>query len=105
MITYDAALWLKLTEFGFKSHTLIKGDNFIAAVLIPASFIQSQGIDDVVDLIKQSLREACTFIGQAMNVIENCVSTTVAYFSMEYYIIHYLARDPTRRHPNYWLSL
>lgn len=61
---YDAVIRLKLIEIGFKSHTMIKGDDFIAAVQIPKTFIASQGLDHVVDLIKLSLKEACLNIGK-----------------------------------------
>ena len=43
---------------------MIKGDDFIAAVQIPETFIASQGLDHVVDLIKLSLKEACSNIGK-----------------------------------------
>ena len=74
VILYEAALHLTLEQLGFKAETLVRGDDWIAAIHIPRKTLSYQGFPFVVQSVKEALKSACNAIGQTMKYTESFAS-------------------------------
>ena len=80
VVLYEAALRLTLEQLGFKAETLVRGDDWIAAIHIPGQTLKSQGFPKVVHEIKTALKAACSSIGQTMKFTESFASPNLYSF-------------------------
>ena len=58
VVLYEAPLRLTLEQLGFKAETLVRGDDWIAAIHIPGQTLKTQGFPQVVHEIKTALKNA-----------------------------------------------
>ena len=71
---YEAALRLTLEQLGFKAETLVRGDDWVAAIHIPRKTLANQGYPFVVQSVKTALQTACDAIEQKMKYTESFAS-------------------------------
>ena len=54
VVLYGAALRLTLEQVGFKAETLVRGDDWIAAIHVPNQALIAKGFPAVVELVKRA---------------------------------------------------